>query len=242
MPVGTNGSTVINLLRSVVGMNSPIGPLFDFPPLESADSDGFLCYGGELTPYMLISAYAQGIFPWFNEGEPVLWWSPDPRMVFYPNLVKPSETTRQLFQKSGWKVTYDHAFELVVRGCAGVVRKGQQGTWITNNIRTAYTALYKMGVAHSVEVWEEGTLIGGLYGLTMGRIFCGESMFHLRSGASKVAFWHLGKRLVDMGFILIDGQIPNAHLRNLGGVEMPREEFARLLKCSLENDEWFANW
>lgn len=223
-------------------MDSPIGKLFAFPPVNSADADGFLCYGGELSSYMLISAYAQGIFPWFNEGEPVLWWSPDPRMVFYPDKVKPSETTRQLFHKSGWDITFDQAFDQVIGGCAGVVRKGQQGTWITNEIRMAYIALHHIGVAHSVEVWEGEQLVGGLYGLSMGRVFCGESMFHRRPGASKVAFWHLSKKLADLGFMLIDGQIPNTHLRNLGGEEMSRKEFIHLLQSTLANDEWFVPW
>lgn len=216
--------------------------LIAFPDVETSDKDGLLCHGGDLSPLMLVSAYAQGIFPWFNKGEPILWWSPNPRMVFYPSEVKAWDTVQSAIRKHQWQITTDSDFEGVIQQCSRVPRKGQSGTWITREMREAYILLHQQGVAHSVEVWEDTQLVGGLYGLSLGRVFCGESMFHLRSGASKAAFFYLAAKLSDMGYQLIDGQIPNTHLRNLGGREMSRQEYIGILQSTLASDEWFMPW
>ncbi|MCB0428881.1 MAG: leucyl/phenylalanyl-tRNA--protein transferase, partial [Flavobacteriales bacterium] len=201
----------------------------DFPPVEMADEDGFLAWGGDLGRDRLLQAYRSGIFPWFNPGEPILWWAPDPRFVLFPDELKVSDSMRRLLQKAPWRVTLDNCFADVIRACKKVKRAGQKGTWITDEMEAAYTQLHREGWAHSVEVWEEEELIGGLYGVSLGNMFFGESMFALRSNASKYGFITLVAVLKEKGFTLIDCQVPTEHLASLGARPIARKEFMGLL-------------
>ncbi len=203
---------------------------YDFPPLATAlrEPNGLLAAGGDLSPERLLAAYRQGIFPWFNPGEPILWWSPDPRTVIYPHQVHLSRSLHKLLRQGRYRVTVDHCFETVMRACAGP-RRHASGTWISNAMIQAYTRLHQSGYAHSVEVWQEDRLVGGLYGMAIGRMFFGESMFSRADNASKVGFAHLCRYLEHQGFGVIDCQVANPHLESLGAVEIPREEFQRLL-------------
>ena len=197
-----------------------------FPPLEQAlpQPNGLLAAGGSLTPARLLDAYRHGIFPWFNTEDPVLWWSPDPRMVLFPNEFKISHSLRKTLRNQVYEVRTDTAFEQVMRSCAAP-RSGQAGTWIHEAMVTAYTALHHMGHAHSVEAWQSGELVGGLYGMAIGRMFYGESMFSRRTNASKIALAHLTKQLVRWEFGMIDCQMRTPHLASLGAREISRKEF-----------------
>jgi len=199
-----------------------------FPPVEQALSspNGLLAAGGSLTPERLLNAYRRGIFPWFNPGDPVLWWSPDPRMVLFPEEVKISRTLRKTLRSGIYEVRMDTAFEQVMRACAAP-RDAQGGTWITEDMLAAYVRLHLMGVAHSVETWHEGVLAGGLYGVDIGRMFYGESMFSRKSDASKVALIHLAAQLQQWGYGMIDCQMHTPHLASLGAREISRSEFIR---------------
>ena len=206
-----------------------------FPPIEEAleSPNGLLCAGGDLSPARLVAAYGHGIFPWFSEGEPILWWSPDPRMVLFPGELKVSRSLRKRVEHGTYELTADTAFRRVMEECARP-RSGQSGTWIVPEMIEAYTALHARGLAHSVEAWREGRLVGGLYGVALGRVFFGESMFSRSPDASKVALVELVRRLREKGFRLIDCQQATAHLASLGAREIPRARFARLLQESIQ--------
>ena len=206
----------------------------EFPALELASSDGLLAVGGDLSPERLIYAYQHGIFPWFDEGSMILWWSPDPRMVLYPDRLRLSKSMRQILRSGKFRVTYNQNFEEVVRNCSTIKRKGEDGTWITNEMITAYKKLHDLGYAKSVEVWNGDHLVGGLYGVDLGHVFCGESMFSKESNASKVAFISLVKDLIHKNYQLIDCQVYTDHLASLGAEEIPRDEFLKVLNKTVK--------
>jgi leucyl/phenylalanyl-tRNA---protein transferase len=213
-----------------------------FPDPNLADEDGLLAVGGSLSAEFLIAAYSQGLFPWFNDGEPILWWSPDPRMVLFPKEFVCSASLLQKIRSRRFFVKTDENFDAVIRNCAEIGREGQQGTWITNEIIEAYSNLHNIGIAHSVETYLDGDLVGGLYGVSLGKAFFGESMFHKVSDASKVALYYLSKLLIQWDFHFIDVQQSTKHLKSLGARDLPREEFLKLLKESLKypaiKDKW----
>ena len=205
-----------------------------FPPIEQAlaEPNGLLAAGGDLSPARLLDAYARGIFPWFNDEDPVLWWSPDPRMVLLPRELHLSRSLRRTIRSQEFTVTFDRAFQGVMEGCAGP-RDKQDGTWITADMMRAYTRMAELGHAHSVEAWADGQLAGGLYGVAVGRIFYGESMFTRRSNASKVAVSWLARQLERWQFELIDCQMSTEHLASLGAREVPRADFLRRLERAI---------
>ena len=205
-----------------------------FPPPHLAEEDGLLAVGGDLSEERILTAYSHGIFPWYSEGSPILWWSPDPRLVLFPDELKVSRSLQQCLNKRIFNVTINRAFGQVIRACADVSRRGQSGTWITDEMITAYTRLYHAGHAHSVESWHNGELVGGLYGIIMGKIFFGESMFSTMSNASKAALAELVMQLRQKDFKLIDCQVRTAHLVSLGAREMPRTAFLEILKTALQ--------
>jgi leucyl/phenylalanyl-tRNA--protein transferase len=209
----------------------PNQPYDDFPDPATAlnDPDGLLAVGGDLHPQRLLAAYRKGIFPWFSDGQPVLWWTPDPRMVLFPDELKVSRSLRKTLRRGEFEVTFDRCFGEVVRGCAAP-RARSDGTWITAGVIDAFETLHRLGYAHSVEVWREEKLVGGLYGLALGRVFFGESMFSRATDASKVAFFHLVRKLKQRGFRLIDCQVHTAHLSSLGARGIPRQRFNELLR------------
>ncbi len=198
-----------------------------FPPAESAlrQPDGLLAVGGDLSPPRLLNAYANGIFPWYSQGQPVMWWSPDPRMVFRTDRFSLSSRFRRVLRRSEWLVRADTAFEQVIAACADSPRVGQDGTWITTEMQEAYLQLHRLGHAHSVEVFDGPRLVGGIYGVAIGRMFFGESMFSGMPGGSKVALAALAHRLWQWDWPLIDAQVANDHLVRLGAQEMPRAQF-----------------
>jgi leucyl/phenylalanyl-tRNA--protein transferase len=200
-----------------------------FPPVSFADENGLLAIGGDLSPDRLLLAYKSGIFPWYNPGEPIIWYSPDPRMVLYPSQLKVSKSMRKILNKGDYKVTFNQHFEQVISQCKNVKRKEGLGTWITDAMEKAYIQLHHLGYAKSVEVWQNNELIGGLYGIDLGTIFCGESMFSKVSNASKIAFYHLAQKLEKEKYKLIDCQVYNSFLASLGAEEMPREDFIDIL-------------
>jgi len=212
-----------------------------FPPAECAVGSGLLAVGGDLSPERLLAAYREGIFPWYAEGEPILWWSPDPRFVLFPGELRVSRSMRQFLQKGILRITFDHAFRGVIAACRKP-RPGQDGTWITEEMRKAYIALHDLGYAHSVEVWHEEKLAGGLYGVSLGRVFFGESMFSALENASKAALITLVSRLRELDFELIDCQVESAHLASLGARPLPRHEFCAFLKRSLRHETLRGNW
>ncbi|MBI1907479.1 MAG: leucyl/phenylalanyl-tRNA--protein transferase [Rhodocyclales bacterium] len=201
-----------------------------FPPVESAldDPDGLLAAGGALTPEWLLAAYRRGIFPWYSGDQPILWWSPDPRLVLVPAQIKISRSLAKTLRRGHFEVRFDSAFAAVVTACAQP-REPSGGTWITPAMQAAYLRMHEIGHAHSVETWCEGELVGGLYGIALGRAFFGESMFSHRSDASKVALAHLARHLESRGFAMIDCQMTTAHLLSLGAREMPRRVFSEQL-------------
>ncbi len=203
----------------------------EFPPLATALSEpnGLLAVGGDLVPERLLAAYRRGIFPWYSPGEPILWWSPDPRMVLFPAEFKVSRSLGRTLRRGGYEVRLDTAFARVIAACAQTPRRGQHGTWIVPEMQAAYRRLHELGLAHSVETWVDGELVGGLYGIALGRMFYGESMFSWRSDASKIAVAHLARYLERLGFGMVDCQMHTAHLASLGAREIPRDDFiARL--------------
>lgn len=201
-----------------------------FPPAEEASFDGILAVGGDLSVKRLLLAYRNGIFPWFNEDEPILWWAPAERMVVNPNDYKVSKSLRNIINRNIFDVTINNDFEAVIINCQKAERKGQDGTWITNDIVKAYTELHQLGKAMSFEVWQNGQLVGGLYGVDLGHVFCGESMFSKVPNASKVAFVKLVGYLRDHHYKLLDCQLHNDHLEKLGAFEISRETFMKVLK------------
>lgn len=200
-----------------------------FPAVETASPEGILALGGDLSPERLLLAYQNGIFPWFEAGEPILWWSPNPRMVLFLNELKVSKSMRNILNRALFKVTFNQDFRAVISNCQQVKRDGQNGTWITNEMIEAYCKMHELGVAKSVEVWKDDKLVGGLYGIDLGHVFCGESMFSLVSNASKVAFISLVNQLKQDNYKLLDCQVYNEHLESLGCREIPREQFVRVL-------------
>ena len=204
-----------------------------FPSPDLAEEDGLLAVGGDLSNDRLLLAYSMGIFPWFEDDSPVLWWSPDPRLVLIPAELKVSRSLRQVIKKGLFTVKMDTAFAEVIRNCSEIRREGQQGTWITEEMIGAYIHLHSAGYAHSVESWQNGELVGGLYGISLGKAFFGESMFAKKSSASKVAFVTLVEYLGRLGFSFIDCQVTTEHLKSLGAKEIPRREFLRMLKKAL---------
>ncbi|PKB16244.1 leucyl/phenylalanyl-tRNA--protein transferase [Flavobacterium sp. 5] len=201
-----------------------------FPPVTHANRDGILAIGGDLSPERLQLAYNSGIFPWFNEGEPIIWWSPNPRMVLFLDGLIVSKSMRNILNRNIFKVTFNQNFRDVISNCQQVKRDGQTGTWITNEMIEAYCKLNELGIAKSVEVWQNGQLVGGLYGIDLGHVFCGESMFSLVSNASKVAFISLVNQLKIENYQLLDCQVYNEHLESLGCVEIERATFMEILK------------
>ncbi|WP_369014456.1 leucyl/phenylalanyl-tRNA--protein transferase [Flavobacterium anhuiense] len=203
-----------------------------FPPVTEADEEGILAIGGDLSPERLLLAYKSGIFPWFNEGEPILWWAPDPRMVLFFDELAISKSMRKILNKKMFKVTYNKNFKEVILNCQQIKREGQDGTWISDEMIEAYCILNQEGVAKSVEVWQDDVLVGGLYGIDLGKgnIFCGESMFSKVSNASKTAFIALALYLKKENYKLLDCQVYNPHLESLGCREIDRDEFMSILK------------
>ena len=199
-----------------------------FPSPELAEAEGLLAVGGDLSPHRLLLAYSLGIFPWFNEGEPLLWWSPDPRCVLFPEELKVSRSLGKLLRRNPFRITSNRAFAQVINSCAGL-RQQEVGTWITDEMRAAYCHLHEAGYVHSVEAWLDDELVGGLYGVCLGRCFFGESMFFRVANASKVAFVTLVRHLREQGFTLVDCQLPSAHLASFGARSLPRSEFLQRL-------------
>lgn len=204
------------------------------------EPNGLLAAGGDLSPERLLAAYRHGCFPWYQEGQPLLWWSPDPRTVLCPEELHVSRSLRKKLRQEVFDVTFDQAFRAVIEGCAGP-RSYADGTWITTPMQDAYVTLHRLGVAHSVEVWQDGRLVGGLYGLAMGRLFFGESMFSHTTDASKVGFVTLVEHLRDWDFKLIDCQMPTQHLASFGARPIPRQVFAEALAKYLD-DPSSARW
>ena len=200
-----------------------------FPPVEEASYEGILAIGGDLSIERLLLAYRNGIFPWFNEEEPILWWSPPERMVVAPSIYKVSKSIRNLLNQNKFTVTFNQNFHEVILGCQQVERPGQDGTWLSDDFIASYTQLYEMGIAQSVEVWQNNELVGGLYGVDLGHVFCGESMFSKVPNASKIAFVTLIKHLKEKNYKLLDCQVHNDHLEKLGAFEISRATFMKVL-------------
>lgn len=213
-----------------------------FPPLDKAmrEPNGLLAAGGDLSPERLLAAYRHGCFPWYQDGQPLLWWSPDPRTVLYPEELHVSRSLRKKLRQGSFDITFDRAFRDVIEGCAGP-RSYADGTWITTPMQEAYIKLHQLGIAHSVEVWQDERLVGGLYGLAMGRLFFGESMFSRTTDASKAGFVTLVERLRDWGFKMIDCQMPTQHLASFGARTITRRTFAETLTRYLDEPS-SARW
>ncbi len=208
-----------------------------FPPVEDAGKTGLLAIGGDLSPERLMLAYKMGIFPWFDADEPILWWSPEKRMVVFPEDFKPSKSMRNIVNRKIFDVTINKDFGSVINACRMVERKGQAGTWLSQEMIDSYTVLHEMGKAMSVEVWMDGKLVGGLYGVDLGHIFCGESMFSKVSNASKTAFIFLVDYLRQNNYKLLDCQLHNDHLASLGATEIPRQDYLKILRDSGNNSK-----
>lgn len=204
-----------------------------FPPAEAAEPEGLLAVGGDLSPERLLLAYRSGIFPWYEVGVPILWWSPDPRFVLFPERLKISASLGRILRNSTFRVTFNQDFRAVMAHCGRVPRRGQDGTWITPAMEAAYGELHRLGHAHSVEVWNGERLVGGLYGLQLGRAYFGESMFMLEPNASKVGFVRLVEALAQRGCELIDCQVHTEHLERFGACHIPRQEFLERLAGAL---------
>ena len=215
----------------------------DFPPASMARKDGLLAVGGDLDPARVLHAYEQGIFPWFGEGDPYLWWSPDPRFVLFPSELKVAKSMRPYFNQQKFSVRFDRDFLSVIQACQETrLDEAGGGTWITEEMVQSYYALHKQGFAHSVEVWQDGLLAGGLYGVSLGSVFFGESMFSKVSNASKVGFITLVRVLETKGFDLIDCQQETPHLASLGARAVPRKTFLRILEENREKETITGNW
>ncbi len=213
-----------------------------FPSVDEAVEDGLLAIGGDLKPARLLEAYANGIFPWYDEDHPIMWWSPDPRMVLVPSQMIVSKSLRQAIKNNVFQVKFDEQFETVIKACGNINRKNQAGSWITKDMVEAYVKLHTLGYAHSVETYHDGQLAGGLYGVSLGGIFFGESMFHTQSNASKVALFHLVQFAMEMGIELIDVQQETSHLASLGAKTIKRDTFLALLKILLSRPTIKGNW
>lgn len=210
----------------------------EFPDPELANEDGIIAIGGDLSPERIIKAYQVGIFPWYSKGDPIIWWSPDPRCVLFPDELKVSKSMRPYLNQDKFRVTFDQDFASVISNCA----TARKGTWITAEMEEAYKHLHQLGVAHSVEVWDGQELVGGLYGIAIGKIFFGESMFSFKSNASKFGFIKLVSRLSAKAYNLIDCQQETAHLETLGARPIPRTSFLEILKQNEENQTEVGSW
>ena len=213
-----------------------------FPPTEEAEGDGLLAVGGDLTKERLLAAYSRGIFPWYEAGQPILWWSPDPRLVLIPEELKISRSLRKVIRKQQFEIRFDAAFQQVIKACADVRTNRGEGTWIIPEIQQAYTELYQDGFAHSVESWLDGELAGGLYGISLGQCFFGESMFSTSNDSSKVALVALVEFSKQVGIKMIDCQMTTSHLLSLGAREIKREVFLQNLKIQLEKPTLKGSW
>ena len=220
-----------------------LGPRDPFPPVETAmrDPNGLLAAGGDLSPERLIDAYSRGVFPWFGDDDPLLWWSPDPRMVLFVDELHVSRSLRRVLKARRFTVTFDTAFREVMLACAAP-REGQDSTWITPSMLHAYSQLSRLGYAHSVEAWAEGRLVGGLYGVAIGRMFFGESMFARQTDASKVAFVVLVRHLQRWGVPMIDCQMSTPHLASLGARDIPRAEFLEAMRHLVHQPPLGTRW
>ncbi|MCF8234652.1 MAG: leucyl/phenylalanyl-tRNA--protein transferase [Bacteroidales bacterium] len=213
-----------------------------FPHPELAEKDGLLAIGGDLSQKRLVLAYANGIFPWYSKGSPVIWWSPDPRMVLFPGEMKVSKSLHNKLNRNIFEIKADTAFAEVIERCASVPRKEQDDTWITKEMKRAYISLHENGYAHSIEAWYKGKLVGGLYGVSLGGAFFGESMFYNMTDASKVCLYHLVEKAKEMDFSLIDVQQDTPHLRSLGARDIPRKKFLSLLKDAMKHPTHKGKW
>lgn len=214
----------------------------EFPDPREADADGLVGLGGNFSPEMLLKAYAKGIFPWPSEEIDLIWFSPDPRMLLRPNEVHKSRNLRRKLRRGELKVTFDQAFDQVIEACGRVQGRDKGGTWIVTELQQSFRDLHRQGLAHSVEVWREDKLVGGLYGLSLGAMFCGESMFHLEDEASRIAFVALAEKLAEWDFLFLDCQVHSEHLARLGAREWPREDFLAELARALELPTRRGRW
>ena len=214
---------------------------FLFPDVHHAHKDGLLAVGGDLSPDCLLTAYRSGIFPWYSPGNPILWWSPNPRCVLFPEKFRLTRSTRKSIRKNAFQFTIDRAFHEVIHKCAAP-RASSKGTWITPEMIQAYCQMYDLGHAHSIETWQDQSLVGGLYGIALGRVFFGESMFSTISNASKGALYFLVKLLCSRNYKIIDCQISSSHLLGLGAEEIPRTDFIHILSHAIENDDKMETW
>ncbi|MGZ6223546.1 MAG: leucyl/phenylalanyl-tRNA--protein transferase [Syntrophales bacterium] len=218
-----------------------LGDEIIFPPVHLTWGNGILAIGGDLLPDRLIEAYRQGIFPWYSEGDPIIWWSPDPRFILFLEELRVSRSMMKVLRRGTFRITYDHKFREVVLSCQKSRRK-QNGTWITNDMLEAYCKLHELGIAHSAEAWHGGKLVGGIYGVSLGRCFFGESMFSLISNASKAALINLVHKLKELKFEFLDCQVHTAHLESLGARFISRDEFMGLIKLGLQDETLRGNW
>lgn len=215
---------------------------FIFPHPDLADESGLLAFGGDLSSERLVQAYANGIFPWYSEGEPILWWSPNPRMVLFPDRLKVSKSLKQSIKNKSYEVRFDTNFNAVIEHCSAVPREGQDGTWITEEMKRAYIQLHKKGIAHSVETYANEKLIGGLYGLSIGSAFFGESMFQTERDASKVSLYYLVEKVKEWNFTFIDAQVETDHMKRMGSENIPREKFLEILKIAIKAPTIKGKW
>jgi len=213
-----------------------------FPPPNLAEKEGLLAVGGDLSEERLLLAYSMGIFPWYSQEEPILWWSPEPRLVLYPGEIRISKTLKKVIRKGVFDITMDQAFEQVINACARIREENNEGTWIVKDMISAYCKLYESGYAHSVEAWFEGELAGGLYGVSLGKSFFGESMFTRKSNASSVALVKLVYYLKSLSFDMIDCQVTTDHMIRFGAREIPRDSFLQQLKKSLDRPTIKGKW
>jgi len=221
----------------------PLGKYsFAFPDPRNASNEGLLAYGGDLSSSRLLSAYQRGIFPWYNDGDPLLWWSPNPRLLLYPKNFKTRKSFARVLRGDKFEVKFDSSFEEVILYCSAVPREGQDGTWLNVDMREAYTKLHREGFAHSVDVYTDGKLVGGLYGIAIGGAFFGESMFSLVSDASKVAFRALSDVLGAKGYDFIDCQMKTDHLVSMGAVEVSRDNYLQELEVALTHPSDIGSW
>ena len=210
----------------------------NFPPVNLANEDGLLAFGGKLEPEWVIEAYTRGIFPWYNEDEPILWWSPNPRSVIFIEEIKISKSMRKILKKDLFTVTFDKCFEEVICACGDV----RDETWISEKFVETYTKLYEMGIAHSVEVWNGKRLVGGLYGLSLGKMFFGESMFSIETNSSKIALIKLCEYLKEKDYYVVDCQVHNSHLESMGAREIERSEFLKILENQINKKGKYSKW
>jgi leucyl/phenylalanyl-tRNA---protein transferase len=213
-----------------------------FPDPRKVDNEGLVAVGGELSTQYLLAAYTQGVFPWFNEEDPILWWSPNPRMVLFPEEFKVSKSLRQIIHSNKFYLKIDTNFDAVIDSCKQITRKGQGGTWITTEMRNAYSELHTLGYAHSFEIYRNDMLVGGLYGISMGKAFFGESMFFIEPNASKVALYYLVEQCKKQEFHFIDVQQSTSHLKSLGAKEIKRNDFLNILENALQHETRVGKW